>query len=548
MAARDFLPISYSSRQAWGALALFAVSITGAAADETPTVVSGAPDDVFVTIYRDNLALITETRTVDLQGGAAKLEFRGVLSSVIPQSAVVTGLGGLERERNFDFDGLSPASLLRRSVGNTVTAVRTSRATGRETSEEATIAAAGQGVALRYANRWEAAWCSGGPEKLIFTEIPEGLRAQPTLSTVLSSAAPAGRKTITLSYLVTGVTWQADYVLNLDENGTTGSITGWLTIGNTAENGFQEARAGVVAGDLSRVFTQLVPFSTGQAVSRACWPIFNTSTDTTPEVDYSPVPPPPAPPPPMAMMAPAPEMARGMADITVTAQRRKAEREELGDYQLYVIPWATSVAARQTKQVSFVDQPNIRFQRFYTFDVWEGGPGPETVNQTAIELRTRNNQENGLGEPLPRGTVRIMQAGRGQRLYGGESESRDVAVDSDWRLQIGQSNAVTSRVTNLDTRERVSGRRGNQRLRTTRDMEHDLANALSEPVTVEVQQMYTGLNLQIQDRGTRHTMKDGLPTWTITIPANSRTTLRYTYSTQDDYDPPEPVPKPPGDR
>ena len=52
-------------------------------------------------------------------------------------------------------------------------------------------------------------------------------------------------------------------------------------------------------------------------------------------------------------------------EISVTGSR--IEREEFGDYQLYRLPWRTDLAARQTKQVLFLDEPEVEIERFYGF-------------------------------------------------------------------------------------------------------------------------------------------------------------------------------------
>ena len=76
------------------------------------TVVSPRADSVAVTIYRDDLALVTETRTVDLPASPVTLVFEDVVETLLPQSAIVTDLGRPLAESNFDFDRLTPRSLL----------------------------------------------------------------------------------------------------------------------------------------------------------------------------------------------------------------------------------------------------------------------------------------------------------------------------------------------------------------------------------------------------------------------------------------------------
>ena len=173
------------------ALVLMALS-TPAAAD----VVSKAPDAVEVTIYRDGpmnstllrrmgrtdsqgLALITETRTVDLPAGATKVRFEGVADGIIPQSASVEGLPAGAAERNFDYDLLSPGSLVAHYIGQTATLVRTDAKTGKETRESVAVRSGPDGIVVQTAHGVEALKCAGGAERLVFDHAPEGWRTGP---------------------------------------------------------------------------------------------------------------------------------------------------------------------------------------------------------------------------------------------------------------------------------------------------------------------------------------------------------------------------------
>ena len=149
-----------------------------ARAQDEVTVFSPRADSVAVTIYRDDLALITETRTVDLPAGAVTLVIEDVVETLLPQSAIVTELGRPLAESNFDFDRLTPRSLLERSIGETVTITRTNPATGRVTRTAATIVSVGEGVVLQTADGIEALYCSGLPERLELMRVPDELLAQ----------------------------------------------------------------------------------------------------------------------------------------------------------------------------------------------------------------------------------------------------------------------------------------------------------------------------------------------------------------------------------
>src|SRR6202008_1670908 len=158
---------------------------------------------------------VVETRTVDLPAGPSTVQFRGVASTIVPDSAQIAGLpkGGLEGD--LDYDLLSPGSLLEHSVGKQVHLVRTDPKTGKESVETAVVRAASGGAILDAGGKFEALHCGGPPERLVFDEIPQGLTGTPTLS-VRTSVPEAGRYTIRLAYIAMRMNWSADYVARVD--------------------------------------------------------------------------------------------------------------------------------------------------------------------------------------------------------------------------------------------------------------------------------------------------------------------------------------------
>jgi hypothetical protein len=504
--------------------ALTWLAACAAQAQEPPEVRASDAAKISVTIYRDNLALITETRTIPAANGEARVVFPGVLDNAIPQSAVIAGLGGAEKERNFSFDGLTPRSLLNRSIGERVRVARFNPGTGEAREEEATIAAAGDGVSMQFDNRVEALGCSGLPEKLIFARIPDGLTATPTLSTLTTLSGPA--REVTLSYLSVGLEWSADYVLTVNEDYTRAAVTGWITLTNAGEQGFGEAQVGVVAGDLNRVWSGPARQEFWRMAHRACWPLGTTS-------DLARLMPPPPPPPP-----PMPVMAMEAADaIIVTAARKSvnfqdtpiaiAQQEELGDYQLYSLPSRTALNARQTKQVAFLAKDDVKIARLHRFRVGgpdEMGDGEPEPQATQIVLVSKNETSQGLGAPLPKGSARVFAPHQDSALFAGVDETEDTAVGLDWELEVGESASVsvTPRTANV-SRQRLS----KERTRVSADMEMILVNSMSTPQTIEVIQYPAGDNVRVSNASLRAGKKYGYPAWTVTLPAQSEQVLRY---------------------
>ena len=130
-------------------------------------------------LQQQGLALIVETRTVDVPAGEGVIRFANVADGIITASVVIDGLPARITEQNSDFDLLTPGGLIRRSVGEVVRRVRTNPETGAETVDVGILRAANDGVALEINGRIEALQCSGQPERLVLDRVPEGLTDQP---------------------------------------------------------------------------------------------------------------------------------------------------------------------------------------------------------------------------------------------------------------------------------------------------------------------------------------------------------------------------------
>ena len=84
-----------------------------------------APDSVALTVYNDNFALVRENRTVKLDKGITSLNIEDVASAIDPTSILFKSLtapnGVSILEQNYQFDLISPESILNKSIGQRVT-------------------------------------------------------------------------------------------------------------------------------------------------------------------------------------------------------------------------------------------------------------------------------------------------------------------------------------------------------------------------------------------------------------------------------------------
>jgi hypothetical protein len=482
-------------------------------------VVSPGPEKVAVTVYRNphgggaleldwlqGFALVSEIRRVSIPAGETELRFEGVAGGLVPQSAVVSGLGDDVIEKNRDAKLLSPGTLLDAHLGRRVHLRRTSRATGAVREQEAVVRGSGDGVVIETEGGVEALRCTGLAETLIANEVPATLAARPTLSVKVRAERPIETE-VNLTYLTTGFDWRAHYVGTLSPDGRSLSLFAWLTLANGDETGFADAQAMAVAGRLNREEAERLR-PEFRPINITCWPQQRTHEIPLEE--------PPPPPPPAAMSSPPPPPPmpeRGGEEIVLTGSRIMAQREALGDLKLYRIPIPVTVAARSQKQVALIEQPKARVERFYRLRTYLSNGQLEPLPAQQI-LAMENREKDGLGLPLPAGGFTLYTMRGGQRFLLGEGSMTDRAVGE--KVEVVLSEAPGVRVMHRPV-EREGG-----------ELVTELVATNEQPTAVRFEAQFLGESRVVRS-SEKLVRRDGMWVWSINLPANGSRTLRVRY-------------------
>ncbi|MEO9470579.1 DUF4139 domain-containing protein [Parasphingorhabdus sp.] len=437
---------------------------------------SSGQGDISVTIYNNNLALVQDTRRLNIPSGRSVQTFPGVSGQIRAETVGFNAANTGIVEQNFDYDLLSPAKLMEKAVGETVTIVRINPATGQEKRERAKVLAANGGVVLQIGSRIEVLRDDRLPTRVIFDKVPNNLRARPTLSVTLNSSR-GGVRPAQLSYLTSGMGWKADYVALFDENAGRMDVQGWVTLTNNTGTTFNDAKTLLVAG---------TPSVNGQRNSNRRNNIRRAGTES-------------------------------------------ANRESLGDFYLYPLAARTTIANAQTKQVSFLDVPGAPAQKTYEYtNRWLGTQ--REAQSAATVLQFSSSKDGGLGDALPAGTVRVyMKDAAGQPQFIGENNIGHTPMGSELGLKTGEAFDVKVKPT-VVKRTRLSSTKWRS------SMSYELSNARSAPVTVSLIQ--DGLDFYWSDtRIVSESLKSERRSsnsivWKVPIPANGRTTVTATFETR----------------
>lgn len=451
--------------------------------DETRSTLSDQKN-VAVTIYNSDLALVKDIRHVKLKTGLNALALRDVSAQIRPETALLRSInapGSLTLiEQNFDFDLLTPEKLLEKYVGKTVSLVKTHPATGVESTEQATVLSANNGVVLKVGNRIESGVHGS---RIVYNDVPESLRDRPTLVTQINNKG-ATDQTVELSYLTGGLAWKADYVAELNSKENMLDLSGWVTLTNTSGTSYKNAKLQLVAGDVNRV--QELHLSA------------------------------------MNMRKDVVMMAEAVAPVT---------EESLLEYHLYSLDRPTTIAENQTKQVALISASSVPVRKElvlrgadYYYQSSYGDLGKKLKVSVFIEFD--NEEVSKLGMPLPKGIMRVYKNdSAGNAQFIGEDRIDHTPRNEVVRLKLGESFDVTAdkKQTVFKTLPRPS--RGNTAYESAYEI--TLKNAKKERMTVIVQEPISGDWSIISENHAHKKVNSHLAVWKVEIPAESSTILSY---------------------
>jgi len=445
----------------------------------TPAISQFAPEqsaqgDVSVTIYNNNQALVQDVRNLNLPKGRSKQQFPDVSAQIRPETVTLSGPGIGIVEQNFDFDLLTPAKLMEKAVGQTVTLIRTNPATGAETRVRAEILAANGGVVMKIGNSIEVLRDDGLPVRVIFDRVPPNLRARPTLSINLESAG--GQMPVALNYLTPGLGWNADYVTLFDEARQTIDVQGWVTLTNNSGTDYRNADVLLVAG------------SPNSGRGRTSYPQWPTGT-----ID--------------------------------SAGTETGDRERLGDYYLYPLAERTTVANAQQKQVSFLDVTAAPARKVYEYT--NGWLGSSDAASASSVLKFSTSRSGGLGDQLPAGIMRVyMRDKRGDPQFIGESQIEATPMGSAMSIRTGEAFDVKVK-TVVEERTRRSASRWRTKMR------YEVTNARPEAVTVDLAQsgLWGDVRIEQESQASERVSADRVE-WSLNVPANGSVAVTATFDSR----------------
>jgi hypothetical protein len=364
--------------------------------------------EITLTVYSDNLALVSELRTIRLEPEQATVSLTGLPTGLIPDSVYLESPNGAldVLEQEFFYEQMSEATLLQKFIGQEIE-VRNAGNIYR-----GTLLSLDRGVIIQ--ERTGEIQIIKDATGFTLPSLPP-LTSEPTLTWLVSTDL-VGDTPVRLDYLTTGLSWEASYLGLLDEDEL--ALKSQVSVGNSSGLTYKDARLRLVAGQPQRV---AAPRGLGYA-----------------------------------------------KEAMVAAAAPQFTEEAAFEYHLYTLERPATIEDGRTKQLSFISAPHVKIERRY---IYEG----QYRDGIWTEVEFLNSKLNGLGQPLPAGTIRFYQNG----LFVGEDAISHTPVDEQVRLTVGRAFDLVGERTLVEQR-RISERKYRDTVLIT------LKNHKQEDVTVEV--------------------------------------------------------------
>jgi hypothetical protein len=381
-------------------LALVGVAVLGTGARPAPAVAQG--EGLELAVYNQNLALVMDRRSLSLSEGLNEVRFVDVAAQIDPTSVHFRSLTDPDAtvvlEQNYEYDIVGSAKLLQKYVDQEISLVTED---GQEYA--GTLLSGDDDVILQAADGQVTLVKLERIKEFTFPALPEGLITRPTLVWQVESVQ-GGSQDVEVTYLTGGVNWQANYILVLADDEQTMDLDGWVTLDNRSGTSYTDAKLKLIAGDIHRAAAD------ARVVEKML--AFEEAAPAAPQV----------------------------------------EERAFFEYHLYEVQRPVTVKDQQTKQIEFVTASVVPAGKFFVYDgaqmsftgyyqpIEDPGYGTASGTKVMVMLEFTNGEEEGLGVPLPKGTLRVFKKDvDGSTLLIGEDAIDHTPKDEQVRLYIGDA-------------------------------------------------------------------------------------------------------------
>lgn len=461
--------------------------------------------DPALTIYNQNFAVVRDRVALDLEKGANDVAYHGATLQLEPDSVVLrdpAGKTGLRiLEQSYRADVVSQGLLLSLHEGKEIEFLKLLEdgseqlVKGRIVRSGYVPGAQGGGALNSPIIEVDGKLRFSLPGQPLFPTLGDHAILQPTLGWKLESSGKA-QFDAELSYLTGGLSWKAAYNLVLPEKGATLDMVGWVTLDNQCGKTFENAAIKLMAGQVNKIQPQ------------------NRME----------------------------KMAYARAAMAMDSMEQQVTEKSFDEFHLYSLSRKVTLADKETKQVEFMRGTGVKARTLYIYDGaalpphMRGWPEENLRNQrelgtqcntkVAVVREFENSEANGLGLPLPAGTLRFYRRddADGRLEFTGENTIDHTPKGEMVRIPVGDAFDLVGK------RVQTDYQLDNRRRELIEKYEITLRNRKKESVDITVREtLFRGSNWEIIEKSNDFAKIDSTHV-TFTIPVKPDEEKKVTYT------------------
>jgi len=457
-------------------LALITLPITVNA--DTVSITKQQRTLIGATLYSNGMALIDDTRQVNLPSGINTLRVTSVGPRMLGETMEVTSNSTFQLvEQELLPVNLTQVELLKANLGKSIKIAQTHPTTGEQVVRDAEIVSVQPQLILRIDGQIE----TSVPGRLVFPSIPGHLRSSPVFR-VVAQTSPATNAALRLRYLTQGFSWRADHIASFDADSQRLRLVTQATLSNQSGLDLMDARLQLIAGQVNHVTPQRSAAPQGTRMLKA--------------------------------------EAMVMADAVAAPPR-----QSLGGFHLYSLLRAIDLPDGVTKQVPLLPVQNLPAKRVLISEAHPhlyGRSRGQQPSHPRIEIEFKNDKDTGANEPIPAGILRLYGADKqGRSQFLGENHLAGLPIGETAKISTGQAFDVTVRRKQLDFK----------RQQTSRNLfevayEVQLLNGGEKAKIVKVVENLSG-DWQLLDMQSPFKRDGNRAVWSVSVPAGGEAKASY---------------------
>lgn len=361
-----------------------------------------ANDDLAITVTNANLALVRETRNIELDKGTHPFHFMNIPSAIDPSSVHIESMDQsfTVLEQNYEYDLVNVSKVLKKALDQKVQLVHPELGEHRgkllSVSEKYLMLLSEEGQMQIIPRSDKLKVLLDDYQKVDF-------RTKPTLVWQVD-ASKKGSRPARISYLSGGLDWHADYVGTLNGEESKLTLSSWVTVENKSGMTFKNTRLKLMAGDLNIV----------------------------------------------KKMRPNRQFAA--LDALAGAAEKQFSEKAFFEYHLYSLQRKTTLANNQVKQIQLFPETKAKIHKKYLVE-------SSKADRVSVSVSMKNSEQNNLGMALPGGKIRLFKADGTDMEFIGEDMIKHTPEDEELKITIGQAFDIVSERVVLKTERPTKNKR-----------------------------------------------------------------------------------------